>query len=152
MRRTQKLSPLIPPSDNNHPVTVVPMLAPMMTWIACLKFISPEFTNPTTITVVAEELWIIAVTPSPVRNPANFPVVIFESKVRSLFPALLSSASPMTFMPKRNRHNPPINVSTSNKSILHTSLPDFTNGRKYSAITSIQNKCKICREVFVKFL
>ena len=61
MRRTQKLSPLIPPSDNNHPVTVVPMLAPMMTWIACLKFISPEFTNPTTITVVAEELWIIAV-------------------------------------------------------------------------------------------
>ncbi|MPN30671.1 hypothetical protein SDC9_178142 [bioreactor metagenome] len=39
-----------------HEVTVVPMFAPIIMPIACLRFINPEFTNPTTITVVAEEL------------------------------------------------------------------------------------------------
>ena len=38
------------------PVTVVPILAPMITPTAWAKFISPAFTKPTTITVVAEEL------------------------------------------------------------------------------------------------
>ena len=37
------------------PVMVVPTLAPIMIHTACFKVISPEFTNPTVITVVAEE-------------------------------------------------------------------------------------------------
>jgi len=42
--------------DTSHPVTVVPMLAPMITPMAWVRFISPAFTNPTTMTVVADEL------------------------------------------------------------------------------------------------
>ena len=37
-------------------VTVVPMFAPMITPMDCLSVMSPELTNPTTITVVADEL------------------------------------------------------------------------------------------------
>ena len=40
----------------SHAVTVVPMLAPMMTLMDCDSFIMPELTKPTTMTVVAEEL------------------------------------------------------------------------------------------------
>ena len=36
-------------------VTVVPMLAPIITPAACIRFISPELTKLTTITVVALE-------------------------------------------------------------------------------------------------
>ena len=39
----------------NCPVMVVPILAPMITQTAFSNFISPEFTKPTTITVVADE-------------------------------------------------------------------------------------------------
>ncbi len=46
----------IPARLRIHAVTVVPTLAPMITLMACLKVMSPEFTKPTTITVVAEEL------------------------------------------------------------------------------------------------
>lgn len=37
----------------NCAVTVVPIFAPSMTPMACIKDIKPEFTKPTTITVVA---------------------------------------------------------------------------------------------------
>ena len=50
------LLPEIPLRLKIHAVTVVPILAPIITWIACLSVISFEFTKPTTITVVAEEL------------------------------------------------------------------------------------------------
>ena len=53
---TKKLSLEMPPRLNIQAVTVVPILAPIITLIACFKVINPEFTNPTTITVVAEEL------------------------------------------------------------------------------------------------
>ena len=59
----------IPARLSSHAVTVVPTLAPMMTLMACRSVISPELTKPTTITVVADELWITAVTPRPVRKP-----------------------------------------------------------------------------------
>ncbi len=48
-----------------HDVIVVPTLAPIMIPMAWDSFIIPELTNPTTITVVAEEDWITAVTPAP---------------------------------------------------------------------------------------
>ena len=53
---TKRLSPSIPASDKIQAVTVVPMFAPIITFIAWRSFITPELTKPTTITVVAEEL------------------------------------------------------------------------------------------------
>ena len=38
-----------------QPVTLVPSTAPRITAIACRSRIMPEFTKPTTITLVAEE-------------------------------------------------------------------------------------------------
>ena len=51
-----------------HDVTVVPILAPMMTPMACANVRSPAFTKLTTIIVVAVEDWMAAVTPTPVRR------------------------------------------------------------------------------------
>ena len=53
---TKKLSPFMPERLKIHAVTVVPMFAPIIMLIVCESFIMPEFTNPTSITVVADEL------------------------------------------------------------------------------------------------
>ena len=50
-------------------VIVVPMLAPMITPIACRKVISPALTKPTVMTVVPEEVWISTVTTMPTMTP-----------------------------------------------------------------------------------
>ena len=63
-----KLSLSIPARLNIHEVMVVPMLAPIIMPIACLNFIIPELTKPTTITVVADDDCITAVTPAPKRT------------------------------------------------------------------------------------
>ena len=52
---TKTESPLIPVRLRSHAVAVVPILAPMMTPTACVSFMIPEFTNPTTSTVVADD-------------------------------------------------------------------------------------------------
>ena len=52
-----------------HPVTLVPRMAPMTMPMACLTCIMPELTKPTTITEVAEEDWMMAVTPVPRSTP-----------------------------------------------------------------------------------
>ena len=46
-------------------MVVVPIFAPIITPIACVKFIRPVLTKPTTITVVAEELCISVVMRKP---------------------------------------------------------------------------------------
>ena len=79
------MSPSMPAILRSQAVTVVPILAPMMTWMDCRRVMRPEFTKPTTITVVAEELWITAVTPRPVRSPASLLVV---TRLRSTFSPL----------------------------------------------------------------
>ena len=45
----------MPVRDKIQEVTQVPRLAPIITPTACPSVIRPEFTKPTTITVVAEE-------------------------------------------------------------------------------------------------
>ena len=50
-----KLSPSMPERLRIQEVIVVPTLAPIIIPIAWRSFIIPEFTKPTTITVVAEE-------------------------------------------------------------------------------------------------
>ena len=116
----------IPARLRNHAVTVVPMLAPIMMLIACFSVMRPELTKPTTITVVAEELCITAVTPRPVRSPASLPAVSFSRRDRSCPPARRSRACPIRLMPNRNRLSPPIKVSASKTFIVfHPFLLNF---------------------------
>ena len=83
----------------NCPVIVVPILAPNITPAAWYRFIKPALTNPTTITVVAELLWIAADIIAPVIIPFTGLLVIFSNKPFSLFPATFWSASPIIFIP-----------------------------------------------------
>ena len=60
----------------SHAVTVVPTFAPkimLMVWPSCIM---PEFTKPTSITVVADEDWIIAVTIKPSKKPTTFNILL----------------------------------------------------------------------------
>jgi len=92
-------------------VTVVPTLLPMMmptAWCSCMM---PLLTKPTTITVVAEELWITAVTPRPSRKPLRGLSLSLERMTCSLPPACCSSDSPIRFIPYKKRARPPIRVN-----------------------------------------
>ena len=71
-----------------HAVSVVPMLAPMMTEIACAKVSSPAFTKETVIKVVAVELCTAAVTNIPVSMPVKRLVVMAPSTCRNWGPAI----------------------------------------------------------------
>ena len=54
-RLTNTLSLLIPVAAVSHAVSVVPTLLPMITPTVCSSCIIPEFTKPTSITVIADE-------------------------------------------------------------------------------------------------
>ena len=54
-----------------QPVTLVPTMAPMTMPMACRTFIMPELTKPTTMTDVAEDDWMMAVTPVPSSMPRS---------------------------------------------------------------------------------
>ena len=84
---TKKLPLSSPVRLRIQEVTVVPTLAPIITPMACRRESRPELTKPTTITVVAEELWITAVTPIPVRKPRNLREVSLLSSIFRLLPA-----------------------------------------------------------------
>ena len=99
-------------------VMVVPILAPMMMPTAWFSFMMPEFTNPTTITVVAEEDWITAVTPAPKRTAIIRFDVSFSSRYSSLPPESLVSPSPMVLMPYKNMARPPTKDNTPKMSII----------------------------------
>ena len=100
----------MPDKDRSHAVTVVPMFAPMMTGMDCRRLRSPELTKPTTMTVVADDDWMTAVTARPVRRPENRPFVSLARIAFRELPARFSSAVPMTLMPNRNRLREPSNV------------------------------------------
>ena len=77
-------------SAMSWPVIVVPMFAPMMIHTAWRSVIMPEFTKPTTMTVVAEEDWITAVMPAPTRTPRKRFAVSFSRICFIRFPAAAS--------------------------------------------------------------
>ena len=62
-----------------HAVSVVPMLAPMMTLMAWPSVNRPADTNETVITVVADDDCTAHVTPVPVNMPAKRLVVMRPS-------------------------------------------------------------------------
>ncbi len=80
-------------------VTVVPILAPIITPTACIRFISPELTKLTTITVVALEDCMMAVNTAPTITPTSL-FFVHHSKMVFIFePATFSIPSPISFMP-----------------------------------------------------
>ena len=89
-----------------HPVMLGPRIAPRITLIACRSFIIFAFTKPTTMTEVAQEDWITAVTPVPRRTPRRG----VEDKVNrigsSLLPETFFNPSPIRLMPNRNMATP----------------------------------------------
>ena len=96
---SSRLLPSMPTRDSIQEVTVVPMLAPMMMPTACCKFIMPELTKPTTMTVVAEEDWITAVTIRPNSTAMIFFFVSFSRICSSRPPESITSPSPMADIP-----------------------------------------------------
>ena len=90
-----------------QPVMLVPIRAPWITGTACLSFIMPEFTKPTTITEVAEEDWITAVTPVPSSAPRRGVPVSRYSTSSIRLPATRLRPSPIRLMPKRKSATPP---------------------------------------------
>lgn len=104
---------LNPRSEMIHAVAVVPMLAPMMTDMACVNPRSPALTKLTTITVVAEEDCMSAVIDTPVSTPTKRFLVIAPRMERMRVPAICCSPSLIIFIPYRNRPNAPINVIKS---------------------------------------
>ncbi len=90
---------LKPKSEITHAVTVVPILAPIITVIDCNKVSNPAFTKLTTITVVADEDCMSAVMKTPVRTPAKRFLVMAVNMERSLLPATFCSPSLIIFIP-----------------------------------------------------
>ena len=91
-------------------VAVVPMLAPMMTATAPPSDINPALTKPTTITVVADDDWMTAVTAVPVRMPLSGLSVILPKMVRIRLPAAFCSPSLIIFMANKKMASAPVNL------------------------------------------
>ena len=97
--------------EAKRPVTVVPIFEPIIIAAAWLRVITLAFTNPITITVVAEELWITAVTKAPIKTPfIRFPA-IFSNKFFILSPAISFKLSLINFIANMKTPTPPINES-----------------------------------------
>ena len=80
-------------------VSVVPMLAPMMTEMACASVRSPAETNETVITVVADDDCTAQVTIVPVSIPLRRLPVMRANMCLKLGPANFCKASLIVFMP-----------------------------------------------------
>ena len=102
-----------PPSTIIHAVSVVPMLAPMMTLMAWESVSNPAETNDTVITVVAVEDCTLAVINAPVKRLVNRLVVIVANTLRNLAPAIFWRPSLITFMPYMSRATQPIKTKNS---------------------------------------
>ena len=68
------------PADIIQALMVVPMLAPIITEMACASVSSDAFTNDTVITVVAADDWTATVTKAPVATPDTRLVVILPRR------------------------------------------------------------------------
>ena len=106
-----------PTSDSSHAVRVVPMLEPMMTPTVWEMSIMPEFTRPTSITVMAEEDWMAMVMPAPKARDFHKLEVMRRSAPSSLPPAIRSRPEDMTFIPYRKKAKPPPSIIKEKRSI-----------------------------------
>ena len=90
-----------------HAVNVVPMLAPMMTEMACANVSKPALTNDTVITVVAVLDCTEAVTTEPVNRPVKRLEVMAPKAWRNCGPAIFCRASLMDFIPNMRSASEP---------------------------------------------
>ena len=98
-RAKADISTLKPNMEMIQAVTVVPILAPIITLIDSVRVNNPAFTKLTTITVVADEDWIRAVISTPVKTPVTRLVVIAVRILRNLSPATFCKPSLIIFIP-----------------------------------------------------
>ena len=89
----------IPVRARTQGVRVVPMLEPMMTLTVCHSSMTPEFTSPTSITVMAEEDWMATVMTAPSASPLQRLAVRVRSSRSSRPPAIFSRLLDMVVMP-----------------------------------------------------
>ena len=80
-------------------VRVVPTLAPKMMWMVWENCMMPEFTRPTSMTVVAEEDCMAMVMTAPSTMLRRGLAVILRSISSRRPPAIFSRLEDMTFMP-----------------------------------------------------
>ncbi|OPZ96689.1 MAG: hypothetical protein BWY71_01857 [Planctomycetes bacterium ADurb.Bin412] len=104
-------------STSIQAVIVVPILAPSITPMACVKVISSALTIPTTITVVTELDWMTEVMMAPIPQATSRLLVTALISLRILFPATACIPSDMFFMPSKNIPSPPITPKTIFKMI-----------------------------------
>ena len=114
---SQILSPSMPAALNIQAVSVVPILEPIMTPMVWDSSIMPEFTRPTSITVMAEEDCMAMVITAPRARPFHRFEVITLSTDSSLPPTIFSRADDSTFMPYKKKARPPSRVKTEKISI-----------------------------------
>ena len=95
------------------------MFAPMIIDVACARVMTPALTKPTTMTVVADELWMTIVTPVPTAIPANLLLLILLNTDLSLLPATDSRFSLMILSAIRNTPRPPKSVKIVLKTSIH---------------------------------
>ena len=88
---------------------VVPIFAPMIIETACFNFSTPELTNATTMTVVAEEDWMTAVTPAPSSTPLSLLDTNRSNRLSIFPPETTFNPSPNIDMPKSSILKPPNN-------------------------------------------
>ena len=114
-REISDMLTLKPKTEMSQAVIVVPTLAPMMTPMDSIRFSNPALTKLTTMTVVAELLWMMAVISIPVRTPFIRLEVMADRICRILVPATFCRASLMSFIPKRNTPKEPMSFKKSKK-------------------------------------
>ena len=91
-------------------ITVVPIFDPIIVGMAFLSGITPAATNPTTIEVVTDELWMILVTRIPINNPITGCAVVVISFSANPFPKNLKEEL-ISFTLTKNAYRRKINKS-----------------------------------------
>ena len=93
-----------------HAVSVVPMLAPMMTDMAWANVSRPALTYDTVMTVVAVDDCTAAVMSAPDMMPVKRLVVIVPSTWRNCGPAIFCKLSLIDFIPNISRAKAPMSL------------------------------------------
>ena len=125
---TKKFSLSMPVRDSSHAVRVVPILEPMMMPMVCPISMTPEFTRPTSMTVIAEEDWMAMVMPAPSSRLLMGLEGMRLSSRSSLPPAIFSRLLDMTVMPYKKKASPPHRVKREKMFISDPFLPEVSIG------------------------
>ena len=119
------------PTASRTPFIVAPILAPIIMPTVCERVIRPEFTKPTSITVVADDDWISAVIKVPIITPLNVVEVNFSISLFIFSPAAASRPLLIRFIPNKNIPRPPRRPNKSDIVITASFLTTKNMIKKY---------------------